>query len=30
MQPDCPQHPIPLLEPKPRELVRCHYWELGK
>jgi oligopeptide/dipeptide ABC transporter ATP-binding protein len=30
MQADCPTHPIPLLEPKPNELVRCHYWQLGQ
>jgi oligopeptide transport system ATP-binding protein len=29
VQADCPNHPIPLLEPKPRERVRCHYWELN-
>jgi oligopeptide/dipeptide ABC transporter ATP-binding protein len=29
VQPDCPNHPIPLLEPQPRETVRCHYWQLG-
>jgi oligopeptide/dipeptide ABC transporter ATP-binding protein len=28
-QADCPNHPIPLLEPKPGETVRCHYWQLG-
>jgi oligopeptide/dipeptide ABC transporter ATP-binding protein len=27
VQPDCPSHPIPLLEPKPNETVRCHYWD---
>jgi oligopeptide/dipeptide ABC transporter ATP-binding protein len=29
VQADCPNHPIPLLEPKPGETVRCHYWQLG-
>ena len=29
VQPDCPNHPIPLLEPKPNETVRCHYWQLN-
>ena len=29
VQADCPDHPIPLLEPKPGETVRCHYWQLG-
>ena len=29
MQADCPNHPIPLLEPKPNETVRCHYWQVG-
>jgi oligopeptide/dipeptide ABC transporter ATP-binding protein len=29
VQDDCPNHPIPLLEPKPGETVRCHYWQLG-
>jgi oligopeptide/dipeptide ABC transporter ATP-binding protein len=28
VQSDCPNHAIPLLEPKPRETVRCHYWQL--
>jgi oligopeptide/dipeptide ABC transporter ATP-binding protein len=28
VQPDCPTHSIPLLEPKPTETVRCHYWNL--
>ncbi len=27
VQPDCATHPIPLLEPRPGERVRCHYWE---
>lgn len=30
IQPDCPTHPIPLLEPKPNETVRCHYWNLNR
>jgi oligopeptide/dipeptide ABC transporter ATP-binding protein len=29
VEPDCPNHPIPLLEPKSGETVRCHYWQLG-
>src|SRR5688572_27091394 len=29
VQPDCPNHPIPLLEPAPAATVRCHYWPLG-
>jgi oligopeptide/dipeptide ABC transporter ATP-binding protein len=29
VQADCPNHPIPLLEPKPGDTVRCHYWQLG-
>jgi len=28
MQADCPTRATPLLEPKPGERVRCHYWEL--
>jgi oligopeptide/dipeptide ABC transporter ATP-binding protein len=28
VQPDCPNHPVPLLEPKPHETVRCTYWNL--
>lgn len=30
MQPDCPTHPIPFLEPAPGERVRCHYWDLNR